>query len=351
MRPLLARLAFIGIFLYLVVHATGTGAQTAPDTSRYMVNQLLDLEQQKRDLDVEIKKLTETSSELSGIKTRLDGLAYPKAASNAVIKVKEHLKDKTAEETIVAMDAAITRFHDPFFELFNGNLPEMDEEVGDVQVVYNEMERTLTARETNMKDALWELQAAVGAMKSEQEKKRVLNDFAEGLYADLSQEQFKKLRGNLTQILDVATGKNKKVLTAAEKRHADVTNEINDLRSSLEASRETEEKKQDLDEILFKFGLPSMIVLIIVLHLVNELPTIVAIIAKNKEMVPKQEKTEVLNIITVLLLIISILVLGARGQIEGSTLGTLFGSIAGYVLGSLSKSKRQAPQGGAGGNP
>lgn len=115
--------------------------------------------------------------------------------------------------------------------------------------------------------------------------------------------------------------------------------ELSLLKKKLEVSSKAAKREQNLNETIFRYGLPIIIAFILILTALNIAPRILAIMMKRDEVNGHENESEMLYTITVFLVIISILVLGSRGIVEGQSLSTILAAIVSFVLGSMSKEK------------
>lgn len=100
------------------------------------------------------------------------------------------------------------------------------------------------------------------------------------------------------------------------------------LNSKLKIEEELEDENNNINRLAIQYGLPLFCGTIIILFLG---PFIIRAFSTKSDL-DSYSPSVLLELITVLLLTMSILILGLGKQIEGEVLGTLLGGISGYVL-------------------
>lgn len=117
-----------------------------------------------------------------------------------------------------------------------------------------------------------------------------------------------------------------------------VSKDLSAVKTKIEAEQKINRREQSLNETIFKYGLPIIIAFILILTALNMAPRMLAILMKQP-VSGHDNESEMLYTITVFLVIISVLVLGSRGIVDGQNLSTLLAAIVSFVLGQMSKEK------------
>lgn len=108
-----------------------------------------------------------------------------------------------------------------------------------------------------------------------------------------------------------------------------------------EISKKANKLRTSINELAIYLGLPLFCITIILLFLG---PMIIRTFAKNAADTKAYSSAVLLELITVLLLTMSVLILGLADKIAGEVLGTLLGGISGYVLNRIRTKKETENQ-------
>lgn len=176
------------------------------------------------------------------------------------------------------------------------------------------------------------------AYASEPPRAEELNDFRTRLSPDVFQKYKDALLALLKSNLDTAN-KNKDSLA---KEQASLQKQADAITAKLAKG------KLEINQVAIELGLPLFCGTVL---LMLSIPIVVQTFSKASAGSAEQVRAIfasgiLVEIITVLLLTMSILILGLANKIEGPVLGTLLGGISGYVLNRL-RSKTQATTGEA----
>jgi hypothetical protein len=159
-----------------------------------------------------------------------------------------------------------------------------------------------------------------------------LKEVAVKLQKTYSNESYNRVKKEMLNALDAGIKK-------LEGQLAGFTAELEQYETELSKYyNELQDRQVNINQIAIRWGLPFFCGTIIVLFLAtfyfNRR-------MKNGDAVENKETARILvEVITVLLLTMTVLILGLSGKLEGSVLGTLLGGIAGYVL-NRTASKKQ----------
>ena len=331
----MAILGFALVGLY-VTFVQGQSEAPAPNMVPYMLKELSSLTEQKKDLEEKIASKEEDLAALKGLRGRLDALTYPDSIKTSL----ETLSSQPAsEDALMRVEDIARSFHDPFLNLLVSS-PSANIGSG-LSDVYLEVEGKVLAHEDDVMGPIFAVRSDVALVKNPQDKAKIYQDFLARVTKSLSAETFGSLKKKCLDITDTAIQGSSRAHANDKKELTQLTKQVNELGNSLQVSQQKQEKKQDLDEALFRWGLPVIIIFILLLTVINIIPRVVAIITKNNELAHEDNENEVLHTVTVFLLIISVLILGIRGQIDNASLSTLLAGISGYVLGGQMKKRQQ----------
>ena len=159
------------------------------------------------------------------------------------------------------------------------------------------------------------------------------NQVADALVKVFSNSRFQALRDQTVAKLEQAS-------TTAGKKISDLQQRSNTLRSRLsEIDEKIESARTDINSLAIKLGLPLFCITILILFLGSQW------LISSQQLNPgtsgsSYSPTVVLELITVLLLTMTILILGLATRIQGEVLGTLLGGISGYVLNRIREDGR-----------
>ena len=324
-------LLFMGAAIILTFRAMGQTEETTPDMLPFMLKELNMLHENKGELEEEIKSQKEFIADLKEARDRLDALTYPQRVNDSMETLMEL---EPSPEAVMKAEDMIRAFHDPFFDLLMDEGPGADDPAWKVR---SSVENILASHEDSLISAAFSVQSDLELVNSKQDQQEIYDEFMSRLREELSSSEFDELKKRCSAVVNDAIEDASKDQANAKKDLTELTKETDALSSQLKVSEKKQEKKQALDESLFKWGLPVIICFILALTLINAIPRILAIFKNQPEMVNEHAEHNVLNTVTVFLLIISILILGIRGQIDGASLGTLLGGISGYVLGNVKR--------------
>lgn len=325
--------ALAGLYVTFV---QGQTEETAPNMVPYMLKELSSLSEQKSGLEKQLSNREEDMAALKGTKARLEALEYP----SGVVDDLETLGTQPASpDSLGRLEDIVRSFHDPFFDLLVSTpTADVDSKVAES---YSNIENMVMAHEDKTINPIFTARSDLGLIKNGQDKTKVYNELLDRVAKNLTKEEFGDLRKKCVGFIDTALQDMRREQANDKKTHTDLSNQVKNLGNSLQVSQQKQEKKQELDEALFKWGLPVIITFILLLTVINIIPRVVAIITKNSSLVHEDNENEVLHTVTVFLLIISILILGIRGQIDNASLSTLLAGISGYVLGGQMKKRKE----------
>lgn len=315
-------------------------SEEAPNMVPFMLKELKSLSEQEGELQTKIDQREEDLDTLKALRGRLDALSYPDDVQSSLDAL---VGQPPSSDALLRAEDIGRSFHDPFLELLVSS-PSTGIDSA-LSKVYSDVEAEVLQHEDSVLSPIFAVRSDVELIKNAQDKTKIYQEFLERLSADLSESEFIDLRKKCTAVIDTAMQAIGRDQANGKKDLAQLSNEVKELGSSLQVSQEKQEQKQDLDESLFRWGLPVIIGFILALTLINALPRLLAIWKNKPEMVSEDSEHTLLNMVTVFLLIISVLILGIRGQIDNASLSTLLAGISGYVLGNV---KRKREEGGGG---
>ena len=327
----MAILGFSLAALY-VSYVQGQTEET-PNMVPYMLKELNSLSEQEEELQGEIEQLENDLETLKSVRSDIDGLSYNGGIQDGLNALSTQ---NPSVEAIAKAEDLVRSFHDYFL----GAIPSTSVN-GRLGSVYQDVESTVLSHEDDVVSPLFSVRADLELVKSPQDKAKIYQDALSRVSKKLSAEAFANLKKKCKGIVDSSIQEISREQANDRKDLTGLSREVKKLSNSLQVSQKKQEKKQELDESLFKWGLPVIIAFILALTLINILPRILAIITKNPTLAHEESEHEVLHTVTVFLLIISILILGIRGQIDNASLSTLLAGISGYVLGGQMKKRQE----------
>ena len=330
-----AILGFALACLYVTL-VQGQTDEASPNMVPYMLKELNSLSEREGDLQERIDQLNEDIDTLKGLRGRLEALPYP---TDVLERLKLLSEQPPTSESIGSAEDIVRSFHDPFLEIL---VSAPSTSVGSKSsAIYMDVESVVLAHEDDIIAPLFAMRSDIGLVKSPQDKAKLYQEAIVKLSKKLSSDKFSELKKKCVGIVDEKLQKMSRDQANDQKEMATLSKEIKKLGDSLQVSQQKQEKKQNLDEALFRWGLPVIIAFILLLTVINIIPRIVAMLIKNKDFAHEDNENEVLHTVTVFLLIISILILGIRGQIDNASLSTLLAGISGYVLGGQLKRRKE----------
>jgi hypothetical protein len=332
---LILMLAVGGLITFNVM---GQIDETNPNVVPLLVKELASLQENKTELMKKLKDEEKLISSLKSVNDELGAASYPTRIEDSL---KTLLSLDPSPEAMQKAENTITAFHDPFFDLLieEGSAPDELE-----WKIYNQVEKIVANHEDALLSAAFSTNSDLELVNSSQDKKEVYSEFVGRLREDLSETEFNKVKKDCQTVVTDALQDVGMKQANAKKELSALTKDTDKLSSQLRVSETKQVKKQNLDESLFNVGLPVIICFILALTLINAIPRILAIFKNQPEMVNEHAEHNVLNTVTVFLLIITVLILGIRGQIDNASLSTLLAGISGYVLGNVKRSKEDSEE-------
>ena len=169
--------------------------------------------------------------------------------------------------------------------------------------------------------------------------------FLQELQQKLSLETFNRQKADIGKLVDTA-------LQQAGTQRDGIAKALTDLQAKDDAiAAKLGVAKVEINQLAIQLGLPLFCGTVL---LMLTIPMVLQSISKSEASAEQAQAIFasgiLVEIITVLLLTMSILILGLSGKIEGPVLGTLLGGISGYVLnrfrGRNSESDQNSPSNG-----
>jgi hypothetical protein len=332
----LVTILILAVVGFIAFNAMGQSEETSPNVVPLLVKELGSLQENKTELETKLKAEEKLLSNLKSINSELGAASYPTRIEDSLETL---MGLEPSSDAMQKAENTITAFHDPFFDVLMGEGHSPDEPEWKI---YNQVEKVITSHEDALLSAAFSTSSDLELVNSSQDKKEIYSEFVGRLREDLSETEFNKVKKDCQDVVTDTLQDVGMRQTNAKKQLTALAKDTDKLSSQLKVSETKQVKKQNLDESLFKWGLPVIICFILALTLINAIPRILAIFKNQPEMVNEHAEHNVLNTVTVFLLIITVLILGIRGQIDNASLSTLLAGISGYVLGNVRRSKEES---------
>ena len=346
------------IFLVCLVFtcsAVAAAAQGAPEPTSppraplVLPDSQPELQQSKMDID---RKLSLLQSQLAAWKYVIPTLTYAKSSVTAVVSPTsedwQKLSNLVTAKNMVAAKIQAQQIYSQYGPLFRRYLsPQSQIYDPDVAAAVNDWQNQLTQQTDPLGvafDTLYDLaygpQGTYGSQGAPAKELTPTPQIISELRQKLSTEAFDKCKSGVLNVLDSALQSATSQRDTLTKQQADLQRQADEIAAKISKGR------LEINQLAIELGLPLFCGTVLLMLSIPIVIQSFSQAAGSSEQVRAIFSSGILvEIITVLLLTMSILILGLANRIEGPVLGTLLGGISGYVLNRF-RGRSRVPQDG-----